>query len=182
MIKFARGSSDPRRRLVLARLPRGIPTIFQSRFEIIKMSSEKVSRSQDFSFDSSLVDFVSDRFSTVIEKSNRSFNLGRTFSISVDRSRKKFRITCREYVLKNSGGTCVKRKPFRMLFMGRFSQREGGRRRSEPDETRIPEIEYKIWNCKNCAPLHFTVYRLAKIKIKFLLEHEVISGSVTWND
>lgn len=72
MIKFARGSSDPRRRLVLARLPRGIPTIFQSRFEIIKMSSEKASRSQDFSFDSSLVDFVSDRFSTVIEKSNRS--------------------------------------------------------------------------------------------------------------
>lgn len=126
MIKFARGSSDPRRRLVLARLPRGIPTIFQSRFEIIKMSSEKASRSQDFSFDSSLVDFVSDRFSTVIEKSNRSFNLGCTFSISVDRSRKKFRITCREYVLKNSGGTCVKRKPFRMLFMGRFSQREGG--------------------------------------------------------
>lgn len=126
MIKFARGSSDPRRRLVLARLPRGIPTIFQSRFEIIKMSSEKASRSQDFSFDSSLVDFVSDRFSTVIEKSNRSFNLGRTFSISVDRSRKKFRITCREYVLKNSGGTCVKRKPFRMLFMGRFSQRGGG--------------------------------------------------------
>lgn len=126
MIKFARGSSDPRRRLVLARLPRGIPTIFQSRFEIIKMSSEKASRSQDFSFDSSLVDFVSDRFSTVIEKSNRFFNLGRTFSISVDRSRKKFRITCREYVLKNSGGTCVKRKPFRMLFMGRFSQRKGG--------------------------------------------------------
>lgn len=146
MIKFARGSLDPRRRLVLARLPLacGIPTIFQSRFEIIKMSSEKASRSQDFSFDSSLVDFVSDRFSTVIEKSNRSFNLGRTFSISVDRSRKKFRITCREYVLKNSGGTCVKRKPFRMLFMGRFSQREGRRRRSEPDETRIPEIEYKI--------------------------------------
>lgn len=111
------------------------------------MSSEKASRSQDFSFDSSLVDFVSDRFSTVIEKSNRSFNLGRTFSISVDRSRKKFRITCREYVLKNSGGTCVKRKPFRMLFMGRFSQREeggGGGVNRTRREFRRSNIKYEI--------------------------------------
>lgn len=51
------------------------------------MSSEKASRSQDFSFDSSLVDFVSDRFSTVIEKSNRSFNLGRFQYRSIGRER-----------------------------------------------------------------------------------------------
>lgn len=60
MIKFARGSSDPRKRLILARLPYGIPTIFQSRFEIIKMNNHRnlvISpfRSQDFSLDSNLV-------------------------------------------------------------------------------------------------------------------------------
>lgn len=59
-------------------------------------------------------------------------------------------------------------------FYGTIFAGEGSRRR-EPDETRIPEIEYiKYEIAKIALP---SIYRLAKIKIKFLPELEVISGS-----
>lgn len=113
MIKFARGSSDPRQ----TSLSHAIPTRF-SRFRDYK--NEQLDRKR-FSLEPRPF-----RFRSIFEKSKNLIIPSPTLAARFQyRWRKKFRITWREYVLKNSGGTCVKRKPFRMLFMGRFSLGRG---------------------------------------------------------
>lgn len=137
MIKFARGSSDPRRHLIFARMPHGIPTIFHLAFRDYKNEQRK----SISAFDSSRFRF---RSIFVIEKSNHFFNLGRTFSISVDRWRKKFRITCREYVLKNSGGGRASNGNRSGCFLwDDFRTRGGGVNRTRR-EFRRSNIKYEI--------------------------------------